>query len=89
MDKALEKVDCILTPTSPHPAFKIGEQSDNPVKMYLEDIFVTNASLAGLPAISIPAGFSGKLPIGMQLIGKRLDEEKLFSIASVFEKNRT
>jgi len=88
MDKALEKVDCILTPTSPHPAFKIGEQSDDPVKMYLEDIFVTNASLAGLPAISIPAGFSGKLPIGMQLIGKRLDEEKLFSIASVFEKNR-
>lgn len=86
MDKALEKVDCILTPTSPHPAFKIGEQSDDPVKMYLEDIFVTGASLAGLPAISIPAGFSGKLPIGLQLIGKRFNEDKLFSIGAIFEK---
>lgn len=86
MDKALEKVDCILSPTSPHPAFKIGEQSDDPVKMYLEDIFVTNASLAGLPAISIPAGFSGKLPVGLQLIGKRFNEDKLFSIGAIFEK---
>ncbi len=86
MDKALEKVDCILTPTSPHPAFKIGEQSDDPVKMYLEDIFVTNASLTGLPAISVPAGFSDNLPVGLQLITKRFKEDKLFHIASVFEK---
>jgi aspartyl-tRNA(Asn)/glutamyl-tRNA(Gln) amidotransferase subunit A len=86
MDQALKKVDCILTPTSPHPAFKIGEQSDDPVKMYLEDIFVTGASLAGLPAISIPAGFSGKLPVGLQLITKRFKEDKLFEIASAFEK---
>lgn len=107
MDGVLKKVDCLLTPTSPHVAFKIGENSNDPLKMYLEDIFVTGASLAGLPAISIPCGFSeisplnkgeikpvslsasrgGRgLPIGLQLIGKRLDEEILFRIGEAYEK---
>ncbi|MDD5071722.1 MAG: Asp-tRNA(Asn)/Glu-tRNA(Gln) amidotransferase subunit GatA [Patescibacteria group bacterium] len=86
LDFELEKLDAIITPTQPSPAFKLGEQSDDPLKMYLEDVFVTGASLAGLPAISIPCGFSSGLPIGMQLIGKRFDEEMLFRISSAYEK---
>ncbi len=80
MDEVLKQVDCLLTPTSPHAAFKIGEQAQDPLKMYLEDIFVTGASLAGLPAMSIPCGFDNKLPVGMQLIGKRFDEAILFRL---------
>jgi len=87
MDEALKNVDIILTPTSPHIAFKIGEQSNNLLKMYLEDIFVTSASLAGLPAISIPCGNSDTLPIGMQLIGKRFDEKTILRLANNFELN--
>lgn len=86
LDDQLKDLDAIITPTQPSPAFKVGEQSDDPLKMYLEDIFVTGASLAGLPAISIPCGFSGNLPIGMQLIGKRFDEEMLFRIGSGYEQ---
>ncbi|MDD4271915.1 MAG: Asp-tRNA(Asn)/Glu-tRNA(Gln) amidotransferase subunit GatA [Patescibacteria group bacterium] len=86
MDKVLETVDCLLTPTEPHAAFKIGEQSNDPLKMYLEDIFVTGASLAGLPAISIPCGFDKNLPVGLQLIGKRFDEATLFRVGSSYEK---
>jgi aspartyl-tRNA(Asn)/glutamyl-tRNA(Gln) amidotransferase subunit A len=85
MDQALEEVDVILTPTSPHIAFKIGEQSDDPLAMYLEDVFVTGASLAGLPAISIPAGFSEGMPVGIQLIGPRFGEEKMFQTANIFQ----
>ncbi|MDA3840713.1 MAG: Asp-tRNA(Asn)/Glu-tRNA(Gln) amidotransferase subunit GatA [Patescibacteria group bacterium] len=87
MDEALKKVDVILTPTSPHTAFKIGEQSNDPLKMYLEDIYVTSASLAGLPAVSVPCGFSEGLPIGMQLIGARFDEKTILRVAGNFEKN--
>ncbi|MDP2736479.1 MAG: amidase family protein, partial [bacterium] len=86
MDKVLETVDCLLTQTEPHIAFKIGEQSSDPLKMYLEDIFVTGASLAGLPAISIPCGFDKNMPVGMQLIGKRFDEAMLFRIGHNYEK---
>lgn len=86
MDKILETVDCLLTPTAPHKAFKIGEQSSDPLKMYLEDIFVTGASLAGLSAISIPCGFDKNMPVGMQLIGKRFDEATLLKIGHGYEK---
>lgn len=86
LDAALEEVDAIITPTQPDIAFKIGEKSDDPLQMYLEDIFVAPASLAGLPAISILCGFSGKLPVGMQLIGKRFDEEMLFRIGHSYEQ---
>jgi len=86
MDKELEQVDCLLTPTSPHPAFKIGEQAEDPLKMYLEDIFVTGASLAGLPALALPCGFSNGLPVGMQLIGKRFDEAILFNIGHQYQQ---
>jgi len=99
MDKALENVDCLLTPVSPHIAFKIGEKAADPLAMYLEDIFVINASLAGLPAIAVPCGMSdsasggtgpagdgaGMMPVGMQLIGKRFDESMLFRIAHQYQ----
>jgi len=84
-DEILEEVDCLLTPTAPHIAFKIGEQSNDPLKMYLEDIFVTGASLAGLPAISIPCGFDKNMPIGLQLIGKRFDEATLFRVGQSYQ----
>ncbi|KKS35045.1 MAG: Glutamyl-tRNA(Gln) amidotransferase subunit A [Parcubacteria group bacterium GW2011_GWC2_42_12] len=86
MDKVLEEVDCLLTPTAPHAAFKIGEQIQDPLKMYLEDIFVAGASLAGLPAISIPGGFDNGLPVGLQLIGKRFDEATLFRVGHNYEQ---
>ena len=92
MDGVLEKVDCLLTPTSPHAAFKIGEQANDPLKMYLEDIFMSPASLAGLPAMSVPCGFAkphrseSHLPVGMQLIGKRFGEEILFNVGRAYQE---
>lgn len=78
--------ECILTPTSPTPAFRLGEKRDDPLSMYLSDIFTISANLAGVPAISIPCGFTkNNLPIGMQLIGKYFDEETLFRIAYAYE----
>ncbi len=84
---AFEKVDVILTPTSSNPAFAIGENT-NPIDMYNNDLFTVPASLAGLPCMSIPVGFSkNKLPLGIQLISKSYDEENLFRFAYVMEKN--
>lgn len=77
MDDVLKEVDLLLTPSAPHVAFKIGEQQEDPLKMYLEDIFMIGASLAGLPAISIPCGFDQDLPVGLQLIGRRFGEETI------------
>jgi len=87
-NKVFKKVDILLTPTAPHPAFKIGEQVDDPLAMYMEDIFVTGASLAGLPAMSLPAGTvetgeGNEMPIGAQLIAPRLEEGKIFKVVSV------
>ncbi|MEA1963179.1 MAG: Asp-tRNA(Asn)/Glu-tRNA(Gln) amidotransferase subunit GatA [Patescibacteria group bacterium] len=84
-DQVLSKVDCVITPTSPHTAFKIGEQAKDPLKMYLEDVYVSGASLSGLPAISIPVGFSNGLPVGMQIIGKRFFENALYKMGSAFQ----
>lgn len=89
-EKAFKTVDILLTPTSPHPAFKIGERVNDPLAMYLEDVFVTGASLAGLPAISVPVGTveveEGKrMPIGAQLIGPRLKEGSVLRAASILE----
>jgi aspartyl-tRNA(Asn)/glutamyl-tRNA(Gln) amidotransferase subunit A len=86
MDKELEKVDCLLTPSTPHIAFKIGEQSDDPVQMYLEDILAGGASLAGLPAISVPGGFIDDMPIGAQVIGGRFNESMVFRVAAAIER---
>lgn len=85
--KAFEKVDCILTPTTPTTAFRLGEKIDNPLDMYLSDIYTASINLAGLPAISIPSGNdSRKLPIGLQIIGKAFDEDTIFKIAHYIEK---
>jgi aspartyl-tRNA(Asn)/glutamyl-tRNA(Gln) amidotransferase subunit A len=82
---AFAGVDLLLTPTTPTPAFKAGEKTDDPVAMYLADIFVAGASLAGLPAVSVPAGRSEGLPIGLQLIAPAFGEAKMLSVASAFE----
>jgi aspartyl-tRNA(Asn)/glutamyl-tRNA(Gln) amidotransferase subunit A len=86
-DRAFEKVDVVLGPTSPCLPFKIGEKSDDPLSMYLADIYTVSVNLAGLPGISIPCGQSQGLPVGLQLIGAPFEEEKLLAIASLFEKN--
>lgn len=86
-DKAFEKYDCIITPTAPNKAFKIGEKTDDPLTMYMSDICTVPVNIAGLPAISIPAGFVDEMPIGMQIIGKHFDEETILRVAYTFEKN--
>jgi len=76
---AFEKVDLILTPSAPSAAFALGEKSDDPVQMYLNDVFTVTANLAGLPGASVPAGLDEKgLPLGLQLIAKPFDEETMF-----------
>jgi aspartyl-tRNA(Asn)/glutamyl-tRNA(Gln) amidotransferase subunit A len=87
--KAFEKVDAIVTPTTPTAAFKIGEKSDDPLQMYLSDIFTISCNLAGICGVSIPCGFtkSPKLPIGLQLLGKPFGEEMLLKIAHAYEQS--
>jgi aspartyl-tRNA(Asn)/glutamyl-tRNA(Gln) amidotransferase subunit A len=87
-DQAFEQVDAILTPTTPTPAFKKGEKSDDPLSMYLSDIYTISVNLAGLPALSLPVGMTQEqLPIGMQIIGKAFGEADILSIAHTFESN--
>jgi len=87
-DKAFNKVDVILTPTSPTPPFKLGEKITDPLGMYLSDIYTISANLAGLPAVSFPCGFSkDNLPIGVQLIGKEFDESTLIRLGYNFQSN--
>lgn len=87
-NNAFKEVSVILAPTAPTPAFKIGEKSQDPIAMYLSDIFTIPVNLAGIPAISVPCGFSapGGLPIGLQIIGPRLGDQMLFDLAKLFEK---
>ena len=86
-DASFEKVDCIICPTSPVPAFKIGERANNPMEMYLSDVYTIPANLAGIPGISIPCGFSKEgLPIGMQILTKHFEEKKMLQIAYAFER---
>ncbi|MCP4253753.1 MAG: Asp-tRNA(Asn)/Glu-tRNA(Gln) amidotransferase subunit GatA [Candidatus Scalindua sp.] len=85
-EDAFKKVDCIISPTSPSPAFKIGEKNTDPLEMYLSDIYTIPANLVGIPGISIPCGFTTTgLPIGMQIMGKHFEEEKILKIAKLFE----
>ena len=86
-ERAFQKVEVIFTPVSPTPAFKIGEKIEDPLKMYLADIFTIAVNLAGLPAISLPAGNVDGLPVGLQIIGKPLDDYKILEISDFFEKN--
>ena len=85
--EAFAKVDAILTPTAPSAAFGLGEKMDDPVTMYLNDVFTVPASLAGVPAMSVPAGLSSEgLPLGLQVIGRHFDEETVFAVSAALEK---
>jgi len=87
--EAFDKVDILVTPTSPVPAFKLGERMDDPLQMYLADIYTVTASLAGVPGISVPCGVtrsSPHLPVGMQILAKHFDEARLLRVAHAFEK---
>jgi aspartyl-tRNA(Asn)/glutamyl-tRNA(Gln) amidotransferase subunit A len=84
--RAFEKVDLVVSPTTPTPAFRIGEKIDNPLEMYLSDIFTVTSNLAGLPALSLPCGMSGDgLPIGLQIIGRPFDEETVLRAGAALE----
>ena len=84
--KAFEKVDALITPVSPFPAFKIGEKVNDPVQMYLSDIYTITGSLAGIPCMSVPCGNTVEgLPVGMQLLTKHFGEETMFRLAYAFE----
>jgi aspartyl-tRNA(Asn)/glutamyl-tRNA(Gln) amidotransferase subunit A len=83
---AFDNVDVIMGPTSPTPAFKIGSKTDDPISMYLSDIYTIAVNLAGLPGMSIPAGFVNDLPVGLQLIGDIFQEPRLLNIAHSYQK---
>jgi aspartyl-tRNA(Asn)/glutamyl-tRNA(Gln) amidotransferase subunit A len=85
-EQAFAKYDAIVCPTSPTVAFDIGAKADDPVAMYLADIFTCPVNIAGLPGISIPCGFSDDLPVGLQIIGKSLDEGTIIQIADAYQK---
>jgi aspartyl-tRNA(Asn)/glutamyl-tRNA(Gln) amidotransferase subunit A len=86
-DDAFKSCDVLLTPTAPSAAFAIGEKSDDPIAMYLNDVFTVTVNLAGLPGISVPAGLSSDgLPLGLQVIGRAFDEETLLRVGDVIEK---
>jgi aspartyl-tRNA(Asn)/glutamyl-tRNA(Gln) amidotransferase subunit A len=86
-EKAFEDVDVIVTPTTPTPAFRAGEKTDDPLNMYLSDIFTISVNLAGAPAISVPCGYtSNDLPVGLQIIGKHFDEASVLKTAYAFEQ---
>ncbi len=87
-ERVFEKVDVIVTPTTPSPAFKIGEKADDPLQMYLADIFTISVNLAGVPGISIPCGFTSQnLPVGLQIIGKHFDEGSVLKVAHAYEQD--
>ena len=87
-DKCFKNIDAILTPSTPSSAFKVGEKTNDPISMYLNDIFTVPVNLAGIPAISIPVGQDKNgYPLGLQLISRALDEQKILNIAFAMEKN--
>jgi aspartyl-tRNA(Asn)/glutamyl-tRNA(Gln) amidotransferase subunit A len=86
-DQAFERVDVVAMPTMPTPPFKLGEKTDDPLQMYLADVFTVSANLAGLPGISVPCGFSNEgLPVGLQLMGRMFDESTLLRVADAYER---
>jgi aspartyl-tRNA(Asn)/glutamyl-tRNA(Gln) amidotransferase subunit A len=87
--RAFGEVDAILTPTAPTAAFRLGEKTDDPMAMYLADIYTVTASLAGICGISVPCGESKEgLPVGLQILGKHFGEEIIFRVAAAVEQNR-
>jgi aspartyl-tRNA(Asn)/glutamyl-tRNA(Gln) amidotransferase subunit A len=86
-EQAFQQVDVLAAPTAPTPAFKIGEKIDDPLQMYLSDVFTVLVNMAGVPGISVPCGFSSAgLPIGLQMIGRPFDEETLLRVAYAYEQ---
>jgi aspartyl-tRNA(Asn)/glutamyl-tRNA(Gln) amidotransferase subunit A len=85
-ETALASVDILLAPTCPTTAFKLGEKTNDPLEMYLSDIYVVATNPAGVPALALPCGFSNKMPVGMQLIGKHLDEQTLFQVGHAYQQ---
>jgi len=85
-EQAFESVDVVTMPTSPIPPFKLGEKTDDPLQMYLADVFTVSVNLAGLPGVSVPCGFADGLPIGFQLIGRMFDEATILRVADAFER---
>jgi aspartyl-tRNA(Asn)/glutamyl-tRNA(Gln) amidotransferase subunit A len=89
-DEAFDRVDVIATPTSPTGAFLLGARVDDPLQMYLADVFTVGVPLAGLPAISVPCGFTGdRLPVGLQLVGRMFDEETILRVGDAYERETT
>jgi aspartyl-tRNA(Asn)/glutamyl-tRNA(Gln) amidotransferase subunit A len=84
-EEALNKVDAILTPTTPTPAFKLGAKLDDPLEMYLNDLYTLPANIAGLPGLSIPGGFVDGLPVGLQIVGHSFSEPTLLRIANAYQ----
>jgi aspartyl-tRNA(Asn)/glutamyl-tRNA(Gln) amidotransferase subunit A len=85
--EAFEKADLLVTPTSPIPAFRLGERTDDPLAMYLADIFTVTGSLAGVPGISVPSGrTSAGLPVGLQIFGPHFGEARILGLARAFEQ---
>jgi aspartyl-tRNA(Asn)/glutamyl-tRNA(Gln) amidotransferase subunit A len=85
-ENALSQVDVLLAPTCPTTAFKLGEKTSDPLEMYLSDIYVVATNPAGVPALALPCGFSNNMPVGMQLIGKHLDEQTLFQVGHAYQQ---
>ena len=86
LEEVFTRVDALVTPTSPSVAFKLGEKTDDPIQMYLNDIFTQPANIAGIPAISIPGGMSDGLPVGLQIMAAHLQEEKMLRVAHAYEQ---
>jgi aspartyl-tRNA(Asn)/glutamyl-tRNA(Gln) amidotransferase subunit A len=87
-EEAFKKVDCIVSPTAPSVAFGFGDKSDDPIAMYLSDIYTVSANLAGVPALSLPCGLVKGMPVGLQLMGKWFDEATILTIGNAFESQR-
>jgi aspartyl-tRNA(Asn)/glutamyl-tRNA(Gln) amidotransferase subunit A len=86
-DAAFARVDVIAMPTSPTPAFPLGERTGDPVRMYLSDVFTVSANLAGLPAVTVPCGFAdGRLPVGLQFTGRPMDDALVLRVADAYER---
>ncbi|HEV7499747.1 MAG TPA: amidase family protein, partial [Vicinamibacteria bacterium] len=85
-EEALRGCDVVATPTTPTPAFRIGEKTQDPLQMYLEDIFTVPANLAGIPGLSVPSGFVDGLPVGLQLLGRPFDEATLLRAGHAYQQ---
>ena len=86
--RAFAEVDCLVGPTSPVAAWNLGEMDENPLAMYLADVYTVSVNVAGLPAVSVPVGLAGKLPVGLQIIGRHFDEANVLRVAKAYENSR-